>query len=153
MTELLLWSDECQRQWQMMHEHALEKDTKAVANYMLFLVIALQKAQQQKQKVDAKQVIPFIAARLRNCDSPIYLLAQKVETAMAAAAKKRQNECKFHLPIVEKNNKIVLQPMPFQLFVQLENFAQHREIIQREWETDEKHSEALSQCGFLFIDD
>ena len=141
MSVEFVWSNACQEQWQLAHEYVVEKDGKSIAVSILGVILALQVS---TPNCNVSQLIPFVAQRLRKSDSPIYLLAKKVDHISPQG--------NFCLPVLV-NNVVQLVPMQHQLFIQLENFAQHNALIVKEWESVEKHQEALANCGFLFTDD
>lgn len=142
--EDVIWSVECQKQWKSMHEYAEEKDTTSVANCILLLIIALQRS--QLIPLSAGKSVVYLSKRLRNSDSPIYLLAHKFQLENG----KKKAEKRFKLPQIDEKGTVTLLPVQFQLFVQLENYAQHKKIVDGEWSGAEKHAEALEQAGFLF---
>lgn len=135
---LFHWSKECEAKWLLAHEYADEKNTVGTLCALVTLCVALQKAQPPSVVGSggeiATKLIPFIAQRLRNCDSPIHLLARDAESSL--------------LPVLDARGTVQFREMPCRLYVQLEPFAQHNAIVVRDWQTPEKHAEALSRCGF-----
>lgn len=147
MTDEIVWTKECQEKWQLAHEHVMEKDTTAVATYIMLLLIALQRS--QTNHINVGKFVSYLAKRLRQSDSPIYLLAHNPDSVKPKKSKAAE-QGRFNLPAVDASGQVTLVAVPYQLFVQLENYAQHTKIVIGEWKNLENHYTALEQSGFLF---
>lgn len=133
MTDSIIWSEACEEAWLAAHNYANEKNCAGTLASLLTLFVALQ----HDTKDTTENLVLKVYLKLRQNDSPIYLLARKPT---------HKSE-RFYFPIVE-HDKIKYKPVENQLFVQLETSAMHDEIVKEEWKDNETHHVALCSAGF-----
>ena len=140
MSKAVEWSDQCHEIWLEAHERALATDTAGVLGNLLLLIVALQMC---NDNLDSSKIVTHINRRLRDNDSPIYLLVVQTKNIST------DNNAFFpKYDAVEKTVKY--DAVPHLLFVQLENSATNQQAIDKEWSAqDEEHTQALSECGFF----